>query len=82
MTSPIRPSVNIMLMLRGNLPQSLREMDVQIKTAEARLEEMRRDRTTLAQIAIAAGIDTVAAPAPAPAAEPAAENGEPRQVAA
>lgn len=80
MTSPVRPSVNIMLMLRGNLPQSLREMDVQIKTAEARLEEMRRDRTTLAQIAIAAGIDT--APAPAPAVEPAPESTEPRQVAA
>lgn len=76
MTPPIRPSVNIPLMLRENLPQSLREMDVQIKATEARLEELRRDRTTLAQIAIAAGIDT------APVAESAPENGEPRQVAA
>lgn len=77
MSSPIRPSVNIPLMLRENLPQSLREMDVQIKATEARLEELRRDRTTLAQIAIAAGIDVNPVTA-----ETAPESTEPRQVAA
>jgi hypothetical protein len=80
MSSPIRPSVNITLMLRDNLPQSLRELDTQIKMTESRLEELRRDRTTLAQIAIAAGIDT--APVIEQVPEKTPESTEPRQVAA
>ena len=37
MTSPIRSQVNIALMLRDNLPAALRDLDGQIKQAEARI---------------------------------------------
>lgn len=80
MSSPIRPAINIALMLRENLPQAIRELDSQISQAETRIEELRRERTTLTQVAIAAGIHMVAAGAPEET-KP-AEDTEPRQVAA
>ena len=84
MSSPLRSQVNIALMLRDNLPAALRDLDAQIKQTELQLEELRRNRTMLAQVAIAAAIDT-SPPVPVEAEKPAEkppENGEPRQVAA
>ena len=57
MTAPVRSQVNIALMLRDNLPAALRELDAQIRQGEQTIEELRRNRTTLTQVAIAAGID-------------------------
>lgn len=75
MTSPIRSQVNIALMLRDNLPAALRDLDGQIKQTEIQLEELRRNRTTLTQVAIAAGIDT-SSPTPAEPETPAETTGE------
>ena len=84
MSAPSRPQVNIALMLRDNLPAAVRELDTQIKATEQRLEDLRRERTTLTQVAIAAGIHMVAASSPdeTKPADAAPENTEPRQVAA
>ena len=69
MSTTVRSQVNIPLMLRDNLPAALRELDGQIRQAEQSIEELRRNRTTLTQVAIAAGIDYLAAPDVPPTAE-------------
>lgn len=77
MSTTVRSQVNIALMLRENLPQSLRDLDAQIRLAEQNIEELRRNRTTLTQVAIAAGIDYLAPAEAPPATEKAPESESP-----
>ena len=77
MSTTVRSQVNIALMLRDNLPAALRELDGQIRQAEQTIEELRRNRTTLTQVAIAAGIDYLASTDALPAAEKVLESESP-----
>ncbi len=93
MTSPTAPSLNIALLLKNNLPGSVRALDEEIKRLETLLDAKRKERTTLTQISIAAGIDltagavvptlgTIAADDEGRAPDPPPEKPEARQVAA